>query len=78
MKLIITTLTIIFISFNAFAEPYKKCLELKNEIQLNIYNYFENLTNKNLRKYKDSKERARKYLDTGSKLANIYNAICKE
>ena len=77
MKLLIIT-TMMFINFNASAEPYKKCEELKNEIQFNIYNYFANLTNENLRKYEDSKERARKYLDTGSKLANIYNAICKE
>lgn len=81
MKLLITIITIIFINFGANSsnnEDFNDCKKLKNEIEINIYNYFANLEKENLRKYPDYKQRARQYLDTASKQANVYNVICDD
>ena len=81
MKIIITTLAIFIISFSANSsknEFFKDCKKLKNEIEFNIYNYFANLEKENLRKYPDHKQRARQYLDSASKPANVYNVICDD
>ena len=81
MKIIITTLAIFIISFSANSsknEFFKDCKKLKNEIEFNIYNYFANLEKENLRKYPDHKQRARQYLASASKLANVYNVICDD
>ena len=61
MKLFITTLTMIFVSFGANSsdnEYFRDCKKLKNNIEYNIYNYFANFEKENLRKEPDHKERA--------------------
>ena len=81
MKLIITILAISLISIKLEAsnnEYFKDCKKLKEEIEGNIYNYFANMEEENLRKYPDHKERARGYLDVASKQANVYNVICDD
>jgi hypothetical protein len=81
MKLLITTLTIIFISFGANSsdnEYFRDCKKLKNNIEFNIYNYFANFEKENLRKEPDHKERALNFLDLANKQANIYTAICTD
>ena len=81
MKLLITILTMMFISFGVNSSDnkyFKDCKKLKEEIEGNIYNYFANFEKENLRKYPDHKERARDFLDIASKQANVYNAICDD
>ena len=81
MNIIITTFSILFISFSANSSNNKyfnDCKKLKEEIEGNIYNYFANLEKENLRKYPDYKQRARQYLDTASKQANVYKVICED
>ena len=81
MKLLITTLTMIFINFGVNSSDndyFKDCKKLRNEIEKNIYNYFANFEKENLRKYPDHKERARDFLDIANKQANVYNAICDD
>ena len=81
MKLLITTLTMIFINVGANSsdnEYFKDCKKLKNEIEFNIHNYFANLEKEKLRKHPDHKQRARDYLNVASKQAEVYNAICAD
>ena len=81
MKILTTTLAIFIISFSANSSNNKffnDCKKLKEEIEGNIYNYFANLEKENLRKYPDHKQRARQYLDSASKQANVYNVICDD
>ena len=81
MKLLITTLSILFMSFSANSSNNKffnDCKKLKEEIEGKIYDYFANLEKENLRKYPDHKQRARQYLDSASKQANVYNVICDD
>ena len=81
MKTLLTFLTIALFSFGANAEKneyFKDCEKLRNDIQSGIYNYFANLEKDTLRKFPDHKIRAGNYLDSASKQANIYLAICKD
>ena len=81
MKLLITTITMMFISVGENSSDnhyFKDCKKLKKEIEGNIYNYFANLEEENLRIHPDHKQRASHYLDTASKQANLYNVICDD
>ena len=80
MKKLLLLLSLIILSYNVNAEKneyFKDCKKLKNEIEFNIYNYFANLEKNTLRKFPDHKIRAKNFLDTASKQANIYLSICK-
>ena len=80
MKKILLILPLIILSYEVNAEKneiFKDCKKLRNDIQAGIYNYFANLEKDTLRKFPDHKIRAKNYLDSASKQANVYLAICK-
>ena len=81
MRKLLLILSFVFFSCNVNAEKneyFKDCEKLRNDIQSGIYNYFANLEKDTLRKFPDHKIRADNYLDSASKQANIYLAICKD
>jgi hypothetical protein len=84
MKLLITTLTIICISFGALADKRieENCKQLHSEIKATLTNYFlvfKFLKSTDTKEYYDSeKRRASDYLDEAHKKSNIYNAVCKD
>lgn len=81
MKLIITILTMNFISFGAYSyvesnilDP-KDCNRIKTRIDAFVYNYF--VSEESLKKYPDVKQRQDEFLDKADKLSNIYKVVCK-
>ena len=81
MRKLLLIFSFVFFSCNVNAEKneyFRDCEKLRNDIQSGIYNYFANLEKDTLRKFPDHKIRADNYLDSASKQANIYLAICKD